>query len=290
METRKYLAGQRRHGFWNWDWTVAEVRGDHRSNLLPWGGAKREQRSAFIKLDHVFANDWNLKLNYTRMRYTLKTDYTSIATTFDGDTQQAVHYLSSSWGDSKNWDEAFGADFTGDFELFGQEHKFVLGYNYQSNWSRSISVPGNAERRDNGTFYGYDWQDAANRVFVDFDNIDYAQYGRRAHLFDMHRLRIEKPRRQSGVYANLRLKLAEPLALAGGVRISRYQRDLDRPQQPQPYHRRLQTDQHRHSICGAQLRHQRAAHRAPQLRGNFPRTELLRCEWRFCRSADGREP
>jgi len=225
MENRKYLSGQRRMAFRNWDGSESDVRHSGRSNLMPWGGAKREQRSVFAKLDHVFANDWNLKLNYTRMQYTLKTDYTSIASTFDGDTQQIVHYLSSSYGDSKNWDEAFGADLTGDFELFGQEHKFVLGYNYQSNWSRSVAIPGWRERRADGTYYNYDWENEADRVFVDFDNLDYSHYAWRAHLFDKGRIRLEKPRRQSGVYANLRLRLMEPLALTGGVRISRYQRD-----------------------------------------------------------------
>jgi len=198
MEERKYLSGSERAAFRNWDWSEPASYHHGRSNLMPWGGAERNQRSAFVKLDHVFANDWNLKLNYTRMRYTLKTDYTSISSTFDADTKQMYHYLSNSWGDSKNWDEAFGVDFTGDFELFGQEHKFVLGYNYQSNWSRSVNVPGASDRKSSGRWYGYNWDD--NRVFVDFDNLDYSQYSPIANNFDMSRIRIEKPRRQSGVY------------------------------------------------------------------------------------------
>jgi len=223
MEERKYLSGSERAAFRNWDWSEPDHYHHGRSNLMPWGGAKRDQRSGFVKLDHVFANDWNLKLNYTRMQYTLKTDYTSISSTFDADTQQMYHYLSNSWGDSKNWDEAFGADFTGDFELFGQEHKFVLGYNYQSNWSQSVNVPNASGRASSGRYYGYNWDD--NRVFVDFDNLDYSLYGPLPNNFDKSRIRLEKPRRQSGIYVNLRLKLADPLALTGGVRISRYQRD-----------------------------------------------------------------
>jgi len=223
MEDRKYLSGTNRAAFRNWDWSEPATTHNSRSNLMPWGGAKRAQRSGFIKLDHVFANDWGLKLNYTRMQYTLKTDYTSIESTFDADTKQVYHYLSNSYGNSKNWDEAAGIDFTGDFDLFGRTHKFVLGYNYQSNWSRSVSVPNASGRAADGRWYGYNFDD--NRVFVDFDNLDYSQYSPIANNIDESRIRIEKPRRQSGIYTNLRLQLLEPLALTGGVRISRYQRD-----------------------------------------------------------------
>jgi len=223
LENRKYLSGTNRAAFRNWDWSEPATTHNGRSNLMPWGGARRAQRSGFIKLDHVFANDWSLKLNYTRMQYTLKTDYTSISSTFDADTQQMYHYLSNSYGNSKNWDEAAGIDFTGDFDLFGRTHKFVLGYNYQSNWSRSVVVPNASGRASSGRWYGYNWDD--NRVFVDFDNLDYSQYGPIANNIDESRIRLEHPRRQSGVYANLRLQLLEPLALTGGVRISRYQRD-----------------------------------------------------------------
>jgi len=223
MENRKYLSGTNRAAFRNWDWSAPAITHNGRSNLMPWGGAKREQRSGFIKLGHLFANDWRLKLNYTRMQYSLKTDYTAIESTFDADTEQVYHYLSNSYGNSKNWDEAAGLDFTGDFDLFGRTHKFVLGYNYQSNWSRSVNVPNASGRASSGRWYGYNWDD--NRVFVDFDNLDYSQYSPIANNIDESRIRLEHPRRQSGVYANFRLQLLEPLALTGGVRISRYQHD-----------------------------------------------------------------
>jgi len=223
MEDRKTLSASRREAFRRWDGSDPGNHQHGRGSVMPWGGTKREQYSGYVKLDHVFANDWNIKLNYTRKQYRSHSDYTNISSSYDGDTQEIYHYLSNSYGKSKNWDEAFSADFTGDFKLLGQEHKFVFGYNYQSSWSEAVRNPGTSDRAADGWYYGYNWDDY--RVFVDFDNLDYSLYPRRPNHLDDSRIRVTKPTRQSGVYTNLRLKLLDALALTGGARLSRYQRD-----------------------------------------------------------------
>jgi len=222
IEQRDYLSGQRREAFRNWDGTDPGQHRTGRSNLMPWGGIQRNSYSNFAKLEHFFTNYWNLKLNYTRQHYTSHSDYTSIASSYDGDTEQVYHYLSSSYGHSKNWSEAFSADLTGDFAWFGYEHKFVLGYNYQSNWSRSVNIPGASTRKTQGWYYGYNWDDYP--VIIDFDDLTYLNLPQRPTVMDHSRIRLSKPIRQSGVYANLRLQLLEPLYLTGGLRLSRYQR------------------------------------------------------------------
>jgi len=222
MEQRDYLSGQRREAFRTWDGTDPGNHRTGRSNLMPWGGIERNSYSNFAKLEHFFANYWNLKLSYTRQHYTSHSDYTSISSSYDGDTEQVYHYLSSSYGYSKNWSQAFSADLTGDFEVFGYEHKFVLGYNYQSNWSQSVNIPGAAARATNGWYYGYNWDDY--RKIIDFDDLSYFNLPRRPTSVDHSRIRLTKPIRQSGVYANLRWQLLDPLYLTGGLRLSRYER------------------------------------------------------------------
>jgi len=222
MEQRDYLSGSRRSSFRGWDGSDPGNYQLSRSNLMPWGGIQRDSYTNFAKLEHFFASYWNLKLNYTRQHYTSHSDYTSISSSYDGDTQQVYHYLSSSYGHSKNWSAAFGADLTGDFSTFDREHKFVLGYNYQSNWSQSVNIPGASARKAGGWYYGYNWDDY--REFIDFDDLSYLNLPRRETRMDHSRIRLSKPIRQSGVYANVRLQLLQPLYVTGGVRLSRYER------------------------------------------------------------------
>jgi len=222
IEQRDYLSGSRRSSFRGWDGSDPGNYYRSRSNLMPWGGIQRDSYTNFAKLEHFFANYWNLKVNYTRQHYTSRSDYTSISSSYDGDNQQVYHYLSSSFGHSKNWNEAFSADLTGDFARFGYEHKFVLGYNYQSNWSQSVNVPNASTRKSGGWYYGYNWDDY--REFIDFDDLSYLNLPRRPTLMDTSRIRLSKPIKQSGVYANLRWQLMQPLYFTGGVRLSRYER------------------------------------------------------------------
>jgi len=222
MEKRDYLSGQRRSAFRNWDGSDPGNHYHGRSNVMPWGGVQRDSYSSFVKLEHFFSNYWNLKLNYTRQHYSSDSEYTNISTNYDGDTEQPYHYLSSSWGRSRNWSAAFSADLTGDFEWFNREHKFVLGYNYQSNWSRSVRTPSLAQRQKEGWYYGYNWDDY--RQFIDFDDLSYTDLPYRPTLMDESRIRLSKPIRQTGFYTNLRLQLLDSLYLTTGARWSTYQR------------------------------------------------------------------
>jgi len=222
IEQRDYLSGSRRDSFRHWDGSDPGNYQHGRSNLMPWGGVQRDSYTHIAKLEHFFANYWNLKVNYTRQHYTSHSDYTSISSSYDGDTEQVYHYLSSSYGHSKNWSKAFSADLTGDFEALGYEHKFVLGYNYQSNWSQSVNIPGAAARKSGGWYYGYNWDDY--QKIIDFDDLSYLNLPRRPTLVDHSRIRLSKPIKQSGVYANVRWQLLQPLYFTGGVRLSRYER------------------------------------------------------------------
>jgi len=226
-EMRRYLGAQRREAFRLWDGSDPGNHKHGRSSVMPWGGTTREEYSGYVKLDHVFANHWNLKLNYTRKQYRTRGDYTNVSSSYDGDTQKIFHYMTNVYSKSKNWNEAFSADFGGDFDLLGREHKFIVGYNYQSQWSRALVNPNANDRAAGGWYLGYDSTD--NLVLLDdfeaYHNFDPSQYPRLPNKLDETRIRLTRPIRQSGFYGNVRLKLLDPLALTGGVRVSRYQRD-----------------------------------------------------------------
>jgi len=188
-----------------------------RSTGMPWGKSKWNEYGAFVQLEHLLANDWNFKTQYTYKKSDDFNDYASVSYYIDEADGKYRNFIQGSYGASKYWDQGFSADLTGKFDLWGRTHDFVTGFNFQSNKRHSLNIPSNWKG------YGYGRRGAPSRLeHVDFDSMDYDKYPWLASSPDYSKWNIYEPDRQMGYYANVRFHLSEPLKVMTGFRVSRF--------------------------------------------------------------------
>jgi len=185
------------------------------SRGLPWGEAEYNEYGAFIELEHHFANQWNLKANYTRKQGDVLQDYGNITHYTDSKTGEYRKYISSTFGKSKDWDEGFTANLNGKFDLAGRSHDFVAGFSMESNRRRVLSIPNNQRGYHNTG-------GRAKLAIIDFPIEDYSPYPWLPSHPDWSRIDFHEPDRQSGWYANVRFNVSDPLKIMTGARISRF--------------------------------------------------------------------
>jgi len=207
----------------------------HHSSIMPWGGSVYDDYGFFVELKHDFANDWNLKANYTYKKRETDHDYGS-ATNSNWNTGRTsgsitnpvgkdIIHLHSTRSYSENHSRTFDLNLNGHFNLLGRSHEFSTGLNVQSKNSYASRVLSYGYRfntsppyytlvvvDESGPGYGYD-------NILDFDA---SQYPYLPSVIDHNQVDARKPTVQSGVYANFRFSLADPLILTAGVRLSNY--------------------------------------------------------------------
>ena len=184
------------------------------TNLSPkWSYWKRESNTAFANLEQRFGDNWLLKINTAYTRGNVQ-NVRLYGTGNPDPVTGAGIYLRAAAGDSKDTRRNVDAYLTGSFDLFGRDHDVTLGaqwsdlegttntlaLNFPSDWARC-----GGER----CYYipnVYNWNG-------DISEVTYRRTGAR---------RVAKTT-QSGVYLATRLRLADPLSLIAGARLSRWE-------------------------------------------------------------------
>jgi len=195
------------------------------SSIMPWGGSVFDDYSFFVELKHAFANDWQFKANYTYKKKETDHDYGSVANSNWNALGKDVLHLQSTRSYTDSHSRTFDANLNGHFSLLGRKHEFSTGLNVQSknSYSPRLIKAGyllndtrtggvNAIVDDSGPGFGYD-------SYLDFDA---SLYPYLPSVLDFGQMDARKPTVQSGVYANVRFSLADPLILTAGVRLSNY--------------------------------------------------------------------
>jgi len=181
------------------------------TNLAPkWAYWKRNTHTAFANLEQRFGEDWLLKVNLARTQgdvRNLRVYGSGYPDTRDG----SGIYLRAAAGETT--DRRDGADvyLSGSFPLFGRDHDLVVGGSWQDLQSTASTLalryPGDWATCGRERCYYipnvYDWDG-------DISEITYARTGAS---------RVARTT-QRGVYASTRLRLAEPLSLIAGARLS----------------------------------------------------------------------
>nr|WP_321274014.1 TonB-dependent siderophore receptor [Alcaligenes faecalis] len=105
----------------------------------PWAYDNTERSEVFAQLEHHFDNDWRLKLNATHTEQTVDRIYNYTSGSVDPVTLKGL-----TWGagtaKTSNKQDLFDANLSGNFDLLGREHEFVLGLDWQrvrSAWTNS---------------------------------------------------------------------------------------------------------------------------------------------------------
>ena len=186
----------------------------------------KENTDAFIDLSHQFDSGWSVKGAYVKANYQMDMMFTSLAPVsaaqFDpANPQGNVNKYAYQYDQNLDVADVFAK---GPFTLFGREHQFVIGSNYQKSdnpgrwtswdvvledyslWNRVGTAPAPLLTVDLNTY---------NPYLLPYIPARYDQDGGRSY----------EERIQTGTYITTRLNLADPLNLILGVRQSDFEYD-----------------------------------------------------------------
>jgi outer membrane receptor for ferric coprogen and ferric-rhodotorulic acid len=162
-----------------------------------WSRTRWTTQDTTAELTHRFDSGWNATAKFFHREQDFYTHYGRQSNSL-GAAGTLNYYRSES--DSTYERDTLDFYVTGPFHLFGQEHRLLLGYNND----RSRSHNESATPTDNVTNIPFGRPD----LVADFD----APYN----------WGQETDTRQSGYYGQLRLRLADPLTVIAGARVSDY--------------------------------------------------------------------
>jgi len=174
-----------------------------------WNRWDFENTQVFAELRHRLSQDWTVQLNVNRAEETSKLKYAYVRGGVDRQTGLGPRLYG---GGNQYRNQQLGIDLmvSGAFEALGRRHELVLGGNWYDRRARAYNtyaLPGFATRPVD--------------VF-DFDPADYPEPA--DPQWDS---KSEVKTRQSGIYAMARLKVADPLTLVLGSRMSWWRTQTD---------------------------------------------------------------
>lgn len=175
-----------------------------------WNTWRSQRTTVFSDLTHQFNDDWRLKVAsvYTKNTQDIKYAFASGAVTPGVNTTGML----GSMYDYDQVDYGLDAYVDGKFDAFGQRHELVLGMN--------------ASRSNKDDFYSVAFLPQRQNVFNPNKFIPEPDDS----YFIKHSSRggpVESVTKQKGMYSTLRLKLADPLTLVMGGRVSWYSSQTD---------------------------------------------------------------
>ncbi|MGJ7550341.1 TonB-dependent siderophore receptor [Pseudomonas alloputida] len=179
-----------------------------------WNDLQSERITAFADAKHRFNDDWSLNFAsvYTHNNQNIEYGYSEGSVPVGATTGAMGRY--SGRFDYDQDDYGFDSYVDGKFEAFGLEHELIVG----ANASRQKNHDYFALLALSGTQNPFDPSDS----FPHPSKADYQTGTIRGGPFP-----TDSTTTQWGTYANLRLKLAEPLTLVLGTRVSWYRNNRD---------------------------------------------------------------
>lgn len=165
-----------------------------------WSGRNWNNVQTFVELKHGFGRDWEAKVAVSRIVGDSDMTYASAFGAVNRATGLGPVLFGGAY-DFRNRETDLDGYVSGGFDLLGQRHQILIGANYWDGHTKQISynLPGLMQPVDLFRNVPVSVAEPATRSWGGEQTTDTKQYGG---------------------YAVLRLKLAEPLTLIGGGRLS----------------------------------------------------------------------
>ncbi|WP_314104676.1 TonB-dependent siderophore receptor [uncultured Stenotrophomonas sp.] len=184
------------------------------TNLSPkWSYWQRETSTAFANLEQRFGENWLLKINTAYTRGNVQ-NVRLYGTGNPDPVTGAGIFLRAAAGDSEDTRRNVDAYLSGTFPLFGREHDLTVG----AQWADLESTTNTIALR-----YPTDWARCGTERCYYIPNV----YGWNGDISEVTYTRTGARRvahtTQSGFYLATRLRLADPLSLIAGARLSRWE-------------------------------------------------------------------
>lgn len=183
------------------------------SMATDWSAKHHEAWDIFGDVKHTFANGWKFSLSATHSAQHYNDKYGYLSGAVDPATGDGMAY-SGAYFRSAGYQNQLDANLAGSFDLLGRSHDFIIGADYSKHKAHAkrteLAGGGPVNLADLSQAY---WPEPETPDFgVGTSYIDFPYYGEE----------------RSGAYARLRLSLADPLHVIGGLRISNYKQFLER--------------------------------------------------------------
>ncbi|WP_372392348.1 TonB-dependent siderophore receptor [Xanthomonas sp. NCPPB 3582] len=188
------------------------------TNMAPkWTRWQRETSTAFANLEQRIGEDWLLRVNYAHTKGQVQ-NMRVYGTGYPAADGSGV-FLRTAAGETEDARDGVDVYLSGGFSLFGRQHDVVIGGSWQD--LQSTAYP-------TAQTYPADWATCVSPTGVrercyfipnirnwdgDISEVTYARTGRRN----------EARTTQRGVYASTRFRLADPLSLIAGARLSSWE-------------------------------------------------------------------
>jgi outer membrane receptor for ferric coprogen and ferric-rhodotorulic acid len=189
--------------FFNSDGSFAHL--PRSTNMAPkWTRWQRETSTAFANLEQRFGETWLLKVNAAHTEGNVQ-NVRVYGSGYPDPVTGSGTYLLAGAGDAEDTRNGVDVFLSGTFPLFGQEHDVVVGGSWSDLESTTWTLTSVARWR-------YDIPNI-HTWNGDIPELTASRTGAS---------RIARTK-QSGVYASTRLRLADPLSLIAGARLSRWE-------------------------------------------------------------------
>ncbi|KGU53999.1 ligand-gated channel [Xanthomonas phaseoli pv. phaseoli] len=183
------------------------------TNMAPeWTRWQRETSTAFANLEQRFGQDWLLRVNTAHTKGAVQS-LRVYGTGYPAADGSGV-FLRANAGETQDTRDSVDVYLSGGFALFGRQHDVVIGGSWQDLQSTTYTV---------AQAYPDDWATCGSErcYFIpnirnwngDASEVAYARTGARRQARTTQR----------GVYASTRLRLADPLSLIAGARLSSWE-------------------------------------------------------------------
>lgn len=189
--------------FFNSDGSFAHL--PRRTNLAPdWAKWQRQSSTAFASLEQRFGDDWLLRLNTAHTRGNVQ-NVRVYGSGYPDPASGAGVYLLGAAGENDDTRQGVDVYLSGTFSAFGREHDVVIGGSFSDLQSTAWTMSPTGAWR--------------------YDIPDIHQWNGDAPELVARRTGARRDARttQRGAYASTRMRLADPLSLIAGARLSSWE-------------------------------------------------------------------
>lgn len=182
-----------------------------KTTAADWTNWETTAQNYFASVDHMFNNGWELKLNYNNLKNEKDTKLLYVYGSLDKNTGSGlVAQRYRSFGSTTQ--ESFDLQLKGDYQLFGQQHDFVLG-------ALHSEQKGKTHTRDPDPLIGgTSWDAVPVNNFFTPNEIAEPNWTAESTLRD------DNETEQTGYYASTRLSITDHFKLIAGGRVASWER------------------------------------------------------------------
>ncbi|WP_250459046.1 TonB-dependent siderophore receptor [Microbulbifer litoralis] len=187
------------------DWDVSKTTG------LDWTRWETTSENYFATVNHVFANGWDLKINYNHLAYEKESRLVLLSGALDRETGEGLYAQRyRAFGDTEQ--DSYDLQLKGDYQLFGRQHEFVLGALHSEQEGGTSTYDPDPLGGNTG------WDSVPVGNYYEWGDLPEPDWTENATVRD------DNETSQTGYYASTRLSFSDRFKVIAGGRLASWDR------------------------------------------------------------------